>query len=54
MTKQEKDNVNELAEALIADALQCENETELYHSLERMVKGMLALKNYCEIKEATQ
>ncbi len=53
MTKTEKEQVNQLADALIADALQQEDVTALYHSLERFYKGMRALECYVYVKEAS-
>ena len=53
MNKDTKNKVNQLADALLADALQQESVTDLYHSLERFYKGMRALEAYVYVKEAT-
>ncbi len=50
MKEQDKKNAEQLADALLADALQSENPTELYHSLERMEKGMQSLYYYVATK----
>ncbi len=54
MNDNDKKRINQLADALLADTLLAENPTDLYHSLERLEKGMKALESLCYVKEATQ
>lgn len=52
MKLEDKRKTEQLADALMADVLQQENTTDLYHSLERFYKGMRALESYVYVKEA--
>ncbi len=54
MKETTKKAINQLADALLADVLQQENPTDLYHSLERFYKGARALEAICYVKEATE
>lgn len=52
MKLEDKRKTEQLADALMADVLQQEDTTDLYHSLERFYKGMRALESYVYVKEA--
>ena len=54
MTTTEKEQVNELADALLADALQSDNATDLYNSLVRFEVGVNALTAYIKVKEGSK
>ncbi len=51
MNKTDKAKANQLADALIEEALQADNLVDLFHALERMEKGINAIQTYVNVKE---